>query len=278
MLTACNSLFYHPDAMRWTLPDQISNSFEEHRIPVGAEGETLHAWHFKTQKNKKGTVVHFHGNAQNMSAHILFVAWFLNEGFDLVTFDYRGYGLSDGRATRENTVEDGEAVLRWLTQREKKKNVFVVGQSLGGAIAPVALQRSAPGNVAGVILESTFASYRDLAQRKLASFFLTWPVQWPLSFLVTDTLSPKKFADGFPFPTLLVHGTRDPVVPYSEGLELAHQLQQAKSSHITFQTELGRGHTSCFASTELTPCKRTTLSFMDSTLQNSPSSQREATK
>ena len=254
--------------MKWTLPQQIHQNFEEHRIPVGKSGETIHAWHFKTNKPKQGTVIHFHGNAQNMSAHILFVAWLINEGYDLITFDYRGYGMSDGLASRENTIEDGESVLNWFAEREKNRNVFVVAQSLGGAIAPVALHRSNPANIAGVVLESTFLSYRELAQKKLATFFLTWPLQWPLSFLVTDSLSPEFFQMKFVFPIMVIHGTQDTVVPFSEGLALAEHLLQSKSSSIAFHTELNGAHTSCFASQDLSRCKQNTLAFFRSALED----------
>lgn len=268
LLTACNSLFYHPDALNWTLPEQITKNFSEHRIAVGKLGESIHAWHLRTEKNKKGTVVHFHGNAQNMTAHVLFVSWLLEEGFDVLTFDYRGYGKSSGKVSRENTVEDGIAVLNWLSENEKSTPVLVVAQSLGGAIATVALQKSKPSNVAGVVLESTFSSYRTLARNKLANFFLTWPLQWPLSYLITDTLSPDRFISQYNFPTLIVHGSRDIVVPYSEGLTLASLIEQESTNRIIMRTELGRGHTSCFVGhPEATQCKKAVLDFLNEALQ-----------
>jgi len=268
VLTACNSLFYRPDAMNWTLPEQIAKNFSEHRIVVGKLGESIHAWHLRTEKIKKGTVVHFHGNAQNMTAHVLFVSWLLEEGFDVLTFDYRGYGKSSGEVSRENTVEDGIAVLNWTSDREKNTPVLVVAQSLGGAIATVALQRSKSSNVAAVVLESTFSSYRSIARNKLASFFLTWPLQWPLSYLITDTLSPDRFISQYNFPTLIIHGSRDIVIPYSEGLMLASLIEQESTNRVIMRTELGRGHTSCFAGDqEVTQCKKAVLNFLDEALQ-----------
>ena len=267
ILTACNSLFYHPDSLNWTLPEQFTKNFEEHRIAVGKLGETIHAWHLRTDKPKKGTIVHFHGNAQNMTSHVLFVSWFLQEGFDVLTFDYRGYGKSSGEVNRENTIEDGIAVLNWIADREKNAPVLVVAQSLGGAIATVALQRSKTSNVTAVVLESTFSSYRALARNKLANFFLTWPLQWPLSYLITDTLSPDQFISGYNFPILVVHGSRDIVVPYSEGLILADLIQQESKNKVIMRTELGRGHTSCFAGSQTTHCKKAVLDFFDEALQ-----------
>ncbi len=266
LLTACNSLFYHPDKISYSLPEQISPSFQEHRISVGKNGETLHAWHFRTSKRKKGTVVHFHGNAQNMSAHVFFVAWLLDEGYDLVTFDYRGYGKSDGEVNRQNTVEDGVAILKWTAEHIESANMLVVGQSLGGAVAVVAVAKSEISTVKKLVLDSTFYSYRKLAQRKLGSFFLTWPLQWPLSFLVTDSESPndyiKKFA-GSTLPVFVVHSDRDPVVPYSEGLKLAQALEAVAGTRVRFRTEASRAHTICMHPSNRSECMTAIVGFLN---------------
>jgi alpha-beta hydrolase superfamily lysophospholipase len=262
-ITGCNSLFYHPDALNWTLPQQTADSFEDVRIPVGDSGESLHAWLFKTNKPKTGTVVHFHGNAQNMSAHILFVGWLLDEGFDLLTFDYRGYGQSSPVVTRERTLEDGHAVLNWASKKDPSAPLFVIGQSLGGAVAATVLSQKEYKHIKAVMLESTFHSYRSMAQSKLASFFLTWPLQWPLSFLVSDTLSPALFATEYNYPTLVVHGSRDAVVPFSEGLGLAEFLKASGKAPVAFRMELSRGHTPCFTMERPPLCKKAVVEFFN---------------
>ncbi len=266
LLTACNSLFYHPDKLSYSLPEQLSQNFAEHRIPVGQKGETLHAWHLRTTKQKKGTIVHFHGNAQNMTSHVFFVAWLLDEGYDLVTFDYRGYGKSDGEVSRESTIEDGIAVLKWTAEKIDPNKIFVVGQSLGGAIALVALSKSEFPAVQKIVLDSTFPSYRKLAQRKLASFFLTWPLQWPLSFLVSDNESPYDHLETLartPWPFFIVHAEGDPVVPYSEGLHLARALESRAGSKVRFRTEPSRVHTVCMQSTTRNACMEAVAAFLD---------------
>lgn len=47
----------------------------------------------------RGTVLHFHGNAANISNHVLQVEWLPDRGFNLLVFDYRGYGISQGSPT-----------------------------------------------------------------------------------------------------------------------------------------------------------------------------------
>jgi len=277
---ACNSLFYHPDALKYSLPEQLSEKFDDFRIPVGQQGETLHAWHLHSPaKNKKGLIVHFHGNAQNMSAHVQFVWWFLQEGYDLLTFDYRGYGQSDGKVSRENSIEDAAAVLSAAELRAQDKPIFIVAQSLGGAIAVAALQQRAnSAGISALVVESSFHSYRSVAQSKLGSFFLTWPLQWPLSFLVTDAHSPNQSSSPLDIPTLLIHGSKDPVVPYQEGLELAHLIQTTNRGRTSFRTELGRQHTSCFASPQGSQCKNAVLDFFAEAVSSKPEIQKGNTQ
>ncbi|MFZ9521028.1 MAG: alpha/beta hydrolase [Silvanigrellaceae bacterium] len=269
-LSGCNSLFYQPDKLDWSLPQQITPSFEEFRLPVPGTSERIHAWRFQSRVQKKGTVLHFHGNAQNMSAHVWFVAWLIDAGFDVVTFDYRGYGSSDGIASRENTIVDGQTVLRWLTTQPQSAPLFVLGQSLGGAVAFASLATLEPEvPVRGLIIESSFASYRKLARKKLGSFFLTWPLQWPLSFLVTDDFSPAQLKLKNPLPIFFAHGTSDYVVPYKEGIKFAEQAVRQKNL-VSFYSDVARGHTSCFARLEETRCKTALLQFMNSLVATTP--------
>ncbi|NBW80221.1 alpha/beta fold hydrolase [bacterium] len=271
-LSGCNSVFYQPDKLTWSLPEQITPSFEEFQLPVPGTNEKLQVWKFHSRVPRKGTVVHFHGNAQNMSAHVWFVAWLIDAGFDVVTFDYRGYGNSDGIATRENTIADGQAVLKWLATQAQSTPLFVVGQSLGGAVAFTSLATSEPEvPVRGLIIESSFTSYRGLARKKLGSFFLTWPLQWPLSFLVTDEFSPKEHKLKNPLPIFFIHGTGDWVVPYREGVKFA-ELAAKQQNSVSLYSVVGRGHTSCFARLENTPCKSAMLQFMNGLI---PSAQQQ---
>ena len=266
-LIACNSLFYQPDKLNYSLPQEISPSFEEFRVPVGSQTETLHVWSFRPKTAPLGTILHFHGNAQNMSSHVWFVAWLVDAGYEVVTFDYRGYGASTGSATRQNTVEDGEAMIRWLAKRQSTEPFVIVAQSLGGAIAYSALAKlNGPNPVRALIIESSFSSYRRLARLKLASFFLTWPLQWPLSYLVDDDLSPESLAWQNPVSILFIHGTADRVVPYSAGVDFS-ELAKRHKNNVSFYTDPKRGHTSCFASAQLSPCKERVLGFLNDNLQ-----------
>ncbi|MCX6110135.1 MAG: alpha/beta hydrolase [Proteobacteria bacterium] len=250
VVSGCNSLYYFPDQVDYVRPDKLKLSYQEHNLDE-ADGTRLNLWHIAPAagKDRRAVVVHFHGNAQNMSAHFLFVAWLAKAGYDVVTFDYRGYGRSSGVPERAGLFRDGRAVLDWVRQAPelRGKDVIVFGQSLGGAVATVVVAEAPPGQVKVLAVESTFASYRDLAQAKLADVWLTWPFQVPLSYLISDEDSPVAYAPRLRLPFLSIHGTVDPVIPLAEGKAL---YDAVGSKDKEFWSLPGEGHTPAFAAEE----------------------------
>lgn len=194
----------------------------------------------------KGVIVHFHGNGENMTSHYLFVYWLALERYDVFTFDYRGYGASEGEKSLSGSVEDGIAALRVARGRAggSRDRLIVMGQSLGGALALASLDRDGGEGVRGVILDSTFASYRDVARDKLRQWWLTWPLQYPLTwFLVSDRWAPKRLiARRKPVPLLMLHALGDPVVPYAQGRALYDLAPGPKE----FWKLDSQGHTEAF--------------------------------
>ncbi len=172
----------------------------------------------------RGTIVHFHGNGENMTSHYLFVYWLALERYNVFVFDYRGYGASGGEKSLKGAVADGAAAIQAARRRSigGENRLIVVGQSLGGALALASLERDGGEGVRGVILDSTFSSYRRVARDKLGRFWLTWPLQYPLTWaLVSDRFAPARLAPRRkPVPLLVMHAPGDPVVPYAEGRRL----------------------------------------------------------
>lgn len=175
--------------------------------------ETLTAWHIKSPTPARGTVLHFHGNAQNMTAHFLFVAWLAKSGYDVITFDYRGYGSSSGVPSRVGLVVDGRAAIRYASEHAANDNLFILAQSLGGAVAVSALAEERVNNLRGLVLESTFSSYRSMAQNRLSIVALTWPLQVPLSWMISNQLNPIEAIDKINVATLFIVGEQDSIVP-----------------------------------------------------------------
>ena len=195
---------------------------EEHWISVGTEGERLHAWSISSPQ-AEFTLLFFHGARVNLSGSIYRLRAFRDAGFNVLAFDYRGFGKSSPRLPSEQSVyEDAEAVMQWLESRvpEQRKRILY-GHSLGGPIAAEAALRGS--GAAALVLESTFTSVSEMTR---------------LSSLVTQRLDLLDKLQRLKLPVLIVHGAEDDLVPP----EMAKRLYEAAHGPKRLLMVEGMGH------------------------------------
>jgi fermentation-respiration switch protein FrsA (DUF1100 family) len=245
-LASCGSLFFYPQKQLYYNP--VAERFSHREVNFKtSDGLVLNGWFFDAKPKALGTILVLHGNAENLSTHVNSVLWLVPEGFNLFIFDYRGYGKSEGSPSIKGVHLDAEAALRTVLSLPETENgkVIVLGQSLGGAIAVYTVATFAhKDRIAALVIDSAFASYRLIAREKLGDFFLTWPFQYPLSFLVSDSYSPLRWIRKItPVPILIMHGRNDPVVPVHHGLMLYAAANQPKEFWETEEP----GHIRSFA-------------------------------
>ena len=183
-----------------------------HRGPA-LQDDVTHSKDGGTQR-ARGTVLHLHGNAGNVTGHFQHVAWLPAVGWNVLTFDYRGYGQSEGSVTRENTIADAHAALNCLLHRPDVDpgRIVAFGQGLGGAIGIVlAAERQ---EIRGFATDGAFDSYRAIVRWHIHRNPLLLCAAWWIPLVLRD--------DGFdpidsvariaPRPLLIMHGTCDRVV------------------------------------------------------------------
>jgi fermentation-respiration switch protein FrsA (DUF1100 family) len=174
---------------------------------------------------ERGSILICHGNVENLSTHVKLDLWLVDAGYNLFIFDYRGYGRSEGTPEVQGINRDAEAALETLLftlPRMRQDNIIVFGKSLGAAVAVYTVANSPFKNrVKALILDSPFESYRGIAREKIADSVIGWPFQYPLSWLINDDFSPIKYIKRVaPVPVIIIHGTRDDIVPWHHGLML----------------------------------------------------------
>lgn len=240
LVTGCvQSLFYHPDRVVYDNPGRTDLDYE----PVAfrsKDGTRLAGWFipapgYAGPRNAKGTVIHFHGNAQNMSAHWRFVEWAPRRGFNLFVFDYRGYGESEGTPDPAGVFEDSMSAVDYVRMRADvdTEKLLLLGQSLGGANAIAVLGSGNRKGVKAIVVEATFYSYSSIASDKVPG----------AGMLMDDTYSPERFVAGLsPVPFMLLHGTADPVIPFAHAAKLYGRAGEPRRL-VTIE---GAGHIEAF--------------------------------
>lgn len=220
--------FYLPDNNVYATPESDGYTYEEVSFKSD-DGTVLSGWFIPAKGNALGTVIHFHGNAQNMSAHYSFVSWLPSNGFNLFVFDYRGYGQSEGEVSRDGVFEDSVAAVNYVKTRSdlEQNKIILFGQSLGGANALAVAGREQIEGICGVLSESAFSSYKSVA---IDHAGMLKPLA--LMFIGND-YSPKKWIDQIaPTPLVLIHGTQDQVVEYKHAEKLFKYAEQPKELWI----------------------------------------------
>ena len=161
----------------------------------------LHGWWVPATAPTLGQVLLFHGNAGNIGDRVPHIALLSAAGFDVLAFDYSGYGRSGGRPSEQATYEDARAAHEAL----EPGRTFYLGESLGGAIAlELAIERPP----SGLILQSTFTSVRNMARQHYPYI--------PRG-LVPNAYPSLDIIPRLRAPLLVLHGSRDEIVPLMDG-------------------------------------------------------------
>ena len=233
LCTGCaNGFFYYPTKKVYQTPTTRSLKYEEVSF-TSADGTRLSGWFIPAVSNARGTVIHFHGNAQNMTAHFSFADWIPGAGYNLFEFDYRGYGKSEGRISRRGVYEDSVAAIRYVQSRPDvdADKILIFGQSLGGANAIAAVGNNDFKGIRAIVIDSSFYSYRRIVRDKIAAIPILSLLRWPLSYLVVGNgYSPADYVARLPrVPIVFIHGTADQVVPYTHSVDLYELANPPKS-------------------------------------------------
>ena len=99
------------------------------------DGTRLHAWWLPAPNARRALIVS-HGNAGNMSHRAQAGEFFRDEfGINVLTYDYRGYGRSEGAPSEQGTYSDIRAAYEHVRSGGfQPESIFLMGQSLGSAV------------------------------------------------------------------------------------------------------------------------------------------------
>jgi uncharacterized protein len=223
-------LIFRPTTATWRGFNDAQYSFDERWIPVGNDGQRLHAWWLKGDAPNAPAVLYLHGARWNLTGSVTRIERWRQLGFAVLAVDYRGFGQSSNVAPTEALAyEDAEAAWEYLARLAPGRSRYIVGHSLGGAIA-VELARRRP-DAAGLVLEATFTSVRDMIDHSPWGFL-------PVGLILTQKFDTLSKIGEVKMPVLITHGTNDSIVP----VEMGERLYEAANAPKRFIKVEGAGH------------------------------------
>ncbi|MBM4275924.1 MAG: alpha/beta hydrolase [Deltaproteobacteria bacterium] len=213
-------IVFFPDPVLVGTPADWGLPYEE--VFFAAEdGVMLHGWW--VPKEGAPVFLWYHGNAGNIS-HRLENMKFLWDlvGVQIFIFDYREYGRSAGRISREGTFKDAAAAWRYLTVTRKipGRDIILFGRSLGTALATDLAVKEA---CRCLILESPFTNSKEMA-RLFAPFMFDWRPRVPY-----DNLGKVGYVKA---PVMVIHGEHDEIIPVDMGRRVFAAAPEPKELYI----------------------------------------------
>ncbi|MEA2079320.1 MAG: alpha/beta hydrolase, partial [Pseudomonadota bacterium] len=192
------AMTFYPDRLLSATPANWGLEYEDVFL-TAEDGVQLHGWYIPRQGSDR-VLLFLHGNGGNISHRGESVAVFHRLGLNVLIFDYRGYGQSQGEPSEHGLYQDAAAAWHYLTETRDfaSEDIILFGRSLGGAVAAKLASEVQAG---GLILESTFSSAPDVARSLFP--FLSRLVVLRYAF---DT---AEYLKGVACPLLVLHSPED---------------------------------------------------------------------
>jgi len=221
-------LLFEPDKLP---PDEpVCHDPDTLEFFVDVPGARLSGAHLRVP-DPRGVFFFLHGNSGNLKKWFVELEAFRQASFDVVMFDYRGFGKSSGEIESELQLRaDVEAVWNHIAPMYAGKRVVISGQSLGtGLAAGLAARLCSDGHAPDLtLLVSPYSSMKALA----AELYPWVPVQ-----VLRYPLHTLEHAAKLLGPVMLIHGEKDELIPIHHSEQLCSAMRSAQLVRVT-----GAGH------------------------------------
>ncbi|WP_204247196.1 alpha/beta hydrolase [Thermococcus celer] len=207
----------------WT-PKDLGFDYENVEFTT-EEGLKLRGWWIEGGSDK--TVLPLHGYTRSRWDDVYMkqtTEFLLNEGYNVLAFDFRGHGESEGKYTTvgEKELLDVKAAVKWLMENhpEKARRVALVGFSMG-AVVTIRSLAEIEGVCCGVADSPPI--YLDRTGARGLRYFASLPEglynfvkPFTKLFSGAKELNMVEYADRVRKPLLLIAGEKDPLVKVEE--------------------------------------------------------------
>jgi len=248
-------ILIHPPAMSpmTFFPDRYGVAYEKISF-LSPDGLRLSGWFVPSPSGRDKTLLICHGWGDN-KGEILEQTLFLNraEGFNLLYFDFRGHGESEGDKVTMGKQEllDFAGAMDYLKKSRPRcaANLGVFGLSMGAAVAAMALPDHP--EIKAAVLESPFADFHEVGRRwvwhKLHIPY--FPIVIAIMYMARvrsghsdiDRYSPETYLPAAKTPVFIIAAERDSIMPPEDVRRLYSAAREPKEYWMV----PGAGHAKC---------------------------------
>ncbi|MCX7746110.1 MAG: alpha/beta hydrolase [Clostridia bacterium] len=186
----------------------------------------LNGWFFKTKGSDKAIIL-AHGYGANLlqfdKETLDMVKGFMEKGYNILLFDFRNSGKSEGNVTTVGFYEKDDLLgaIQYTKNQQGMKHIVLLGYSMGAATSIAAAAES--NDVDAVIADSPFMNLNDYLNNNLSvwSGLPSFPFNKTILFaakiianLDPDKVSPAKSLEKVaPRPVMFIHSKDDKSIP-----------------------------------------------------------------
>ena len=205
---------FHPTVLPRNYQYHFNVPFSEVEIPFN-KTDTLNMVKFTPVDSvRKGVVIYFHGNRENINRFAKFSTNFTKLGYEVWMADYPGYGKSVGNRTEKILYQQSIQLYKLASSKYAKDSIVIYGKSFGTGIAAYL---AAEYDCKQLILETPYYSIPDL----LGAYTLIYPIQRMSKYKIPT----YQYLEDIKVPITIFHGTDDCVIPYSCAEKLKEVLK-----------------------------------------------------
>jgi len=191
------------------------------------DGVKIHSWLLQCEEERKipRYFLLCHGNGENVALASGWTGMELRSKLNgnVMVFDYRGYGKSEGSPNEAGLKLDAERALEVLCDKFeiKPSDVILIGHSVGGGPA---MHLAATQGCKALIMQKTFSSLPDVAGSKYP-----WV---PVHFLMSNRFENVAAMENYDGPLFQSHGEDDRLIPIRFGEKLFAKSKNPKSKFL----------------------------------------------
>lgn len=198
-----NRFLFHPEKLPRNYVFNFDQPFKEVEIPFN-ETDTLNMVQFFPKDSiRKGVVVYYHGNKDNIEHYAMYASAFTKHGYEVWMEDYPGFGKSTGERTEKKLYDQAMQVELMARSRYHPDSIIIYGKSLGTGIAAYVASNT---HCKRLILESPYYS--------IPALFGCYAPIYPTSAMAEYKIPTHDFLGDVKFPVTIFHGTEDEIIPY----------------------------------------------------------------